>query len=202
MTVFLIRHGETEANAARVVQTPDVPLSERGLDQARKLGRRLAAEGVGAILSSDLRRAVMTAEAVRDATAAPLALDPLLQERNFGDVRGTPYAELAVDLFDPGFEPPGGESWDVFHARVARAWPAVLERALAANGPLAVVTHGLVCQSVITHHADLGEDVVPVGFGWANTSVSILEPAPGRWRVRLLNCTEHLLGESAVRGPV
>ena len=93
VAIFLIRHGETLGNAARVVQRPDNPLSSRGIAQAERLAARLAAEGVAAILASDLARAVATAEAVRAATGAPLRFDPLLQERNFGDIRGTPYAE-------------------------------------------------------------------------------------------------------------
>ena len=42
MTLYLIRHGETEANAARVLQQPEMPLSARGQAQARRLGERLA----------------------------------------------------------------------------------------------------------------------------------------------------------------
>src|SRR5438477_5849884 len=88
-SIFLIRHGETFGNAARIVQLPDIPLSERGLAQAERLARRLAQEGVARIISSDLPRAAMTAESVRRMTGAPLMFDPLLHERNFGDIRGT-----------------------------------------------------------------------------------------------------------------
>ena len=51
--ILLIRHGETPGNAARVVQTPDTPLSERGLEQARRLAVRLAGVRLGRILSSE-----------------------------------------------------------------------------------------------------------------------------------------------------
>src|SRR5262249_4675620 len=108
------------------------------------LARRLAGEGIGLILSSDLQRAVTTAEHVHRATGAPIAFDPLLQERNFGALRGTPYSQLAFDLFAPDLDPPEGESWPVFHARVDRAWEAIQARAATVAGPLAVVTHGLV----------------------------------------------------------
>src|SRR5262245_6407477 len=128
MAIFLIRHGETLGNAARVVQRPDNPLSPRGVAQAERLAQRLAGEGIAAILSSDLARAVMTAEHLRRATGAPVAYDPLLQERNFGDLRGTPYAELGLDMFAEDYAPPNGETWEVFHARVTRAW-AVVEKA-------------------------------------------------------------------------
>ena len=109
MAIYLIRHGETAGNATRVVQVPEIPLSPNGIHQARRLARRLAGEGIGQILSSDLARAAMTAEAVAETTGAPIRYDALLHERNFGDVRGTPYAELSVDLFAPDYDPPGGE---------------------------------------------------------------------------------------------
>ena len=88
--LFLIRHGETEGNALRIVQRPDIPLSPRGVAQAERLARRLAAEGIARIVASDYARALTTAEHVRQATAAPLTIEPLLRERNFGDLRGRP----------------------------------------------------------------------------------------------------------------
>ena len=188
--IFLIRHGETEGNAARIVQRPEIPLSPRGQAQAEALARRLAKEGVARIVSSDLARAVGTAERLERATGAPLSFDPLLQERNFGDIRGTAYDDLGFELFAPDYAPPGGETWDVFHARVDRAWEAVRALAAATRGDLAVVTHGLVCRSLAGRHLSLADgEVVPER--WENSSVTIVEGrAP--WRVRLLNSIAHL----------
>ena len=193
MAIYLVRHGETAGNAALVVQKPDIPLSYRGIDQARRLARRLAGEGIGEILSSDLARAVMTAEAVRETTGAPLRFDSLLQERNFGDVRGTPYAELDFDLFAPDYEPPGGESWERFEARMDEAWVLIQRAAEACEGNLAVITHGLVCHSVVARRTRLpeGGDQDPRGLSWRNTSVTILDGSDP-WEVRLLNCSAHL----------
>jgi probable phosphoglycerate mutase len=190
--IFLIRHGETAGNAARIVQLPDAALSPRGIAQAERLARRLVLEGITFILSSDLARAATTAEHVRRATGAPIAFEPLLQERNFGDLRGTPYDQLGFDLFAPDLEPDGGESWSIFHARVDRAWEAIQSRAAEVHGPLAVVTHGLVCRSLAARHVVLPDGQL-VPERWENTSVTILGgPAP--WRVRLLNCVAHLDG--------
>ena len=188
--IFLIRHGETVGNAARIVQRPDSPLSPRGMAQAERLARRLAREGVSRILSSDLARARTTAECLERATGAPLVFEPLLHERNFGDIRGTSYAELGFDMFAPDYAPPNGESWPVFHARVDRAWERVQALAATIDGNLAVVTHGLVCRSLAARYLQL-----PVGAvlpeRWENTSVTVVEcPAP--WRVTLLNCVAHL----------
>jgi probable phosphoglycerate mutase len=188
--IYLIRHGETASNAARIVQTPETPLSEVGSAQAELLGRRLAGEGITRIVSSDLTRAAMTAEAIRAVTGVPIGLDPDLQERNYGDVRGLPYAEVAADILAPDYEPPGGERWAEFHIRVERAWSRIAPRAGDGNGNLAVVTHGLVCYSLARHHLQL-----PAGteapLRWGNTSVTIIDIQPP-WPVRLLNCTAHL----------
>jgi 2,3-bisphosphoglycerate-dependent phosphoglycerate mutase len=194
--LFLIRHGETEGNAQRIVQHPHIPLSPRGVVQAERLARRLAREGVAAIVSSDYARARTTAEHLQRATGAPLAIEPLLRERNFGDLRGTPYAELGFDMFALDYAPPNGETWPMFHERVDHAWARVQELAAStASGSLAVVTHGLVCRSLAARHLILGDgDVVPER--WENTSLTIVDwPAP--WQVRLLNCVAHLDGLDA-----
>lgn len=194
--LFLIRHGETEGNALRIVQHPHVPLSPRGLVQAERLAGRLAAERIARIVSSDYARAVTTAEHLQRATGAPLAIEPLLRERNFGDLRGRPYAELGFDMFEPDYAPPNGETWPAFHERIDRAWARVQELAAAsADGSLAVVTHGLVCRSLAARHLILADgDTAP--DRWDNTSLTIVDwPAP--WHVRLLNCVAHLDGLDA-----
>lgn len=188
MAIVLIRHGETAANAARIVQTPETPLSARGVEQARRLATRLAAEGVAQILSSDLPRAQMTAAAIAAATGAPIALDAALQERNFGDVRGRPYAELGVDLFAADFAPPNGETWEAFHRRVDAAWPGVVARAAASAGHLAVVTHGLVCRAIAERQ--LGLTAEAWGAPWRNASVTVIAGPP--WAAQVLNCVRHL----------
>jgi len=188
--LFLIRHGETAGNASRTVQRPDSPLSPRGVAQADRLARRLTPERIARIVSSDLARAVSTAEPLRRVTGAPLSFEPLLQERNFGDLRGTPYAELELDMFAADYAPPAGETWPVFHARVDRAWARIQELAAETRGDLAVVTHGLVCGSLAARHLVL-TDGQAVPERWGNASLTIVEwPAP--WRVRLLNCVAHL----------
>jgi 2,3-bisphosphoglycerate-dependent phosphoglycerate mutase len=189
MSILLIRHGETAANAARIMQRPDVPLSPRGVRQAAQLVDRLLALGFAHVLCSDLLRARMT--------AAPLAArgytieeTPLLQERDFGDLRGTPYAELTEDPFAPGFVPPGGESVEVFHRRVAQAFALIVERRRALSGALVVVTHGLVCGALLANHARAR--ALPDGF--ANAGLTVLDPDPP-FEARLINCTQHLVAE-------
>lgn len=193
MSILLIRHGETSGNANRVIQTPDTPLSPRGIAQARRLAQRLAGRDLGAIVSSDLARARMTAEALGEATGLTLELDPGLQERNFGELRGTPYVQLESDPFAQGYLPPGGESWEALHLRVDAVWERITQRASEIPGDLVVVTHGLVCHSLVTRRLALPPGMQPPP-GFANTSVTELDAQPP-WRVRLLNCTAHLDSE-------
>ena len=91
MSLLLIRHGETALNVARVLQPADTPLNERGVAQAEALARRLASLRVATIISSDLPRALRTAQAIAATTGAAIETSALLQERNFGDWRGQSY---------------------------------------------------------------------------------------------------------------
>jgi len=191
MTILLVRHGETDGNAARVLQHPDVPLNDRGLRQAEQLARRLSALGFARILCSDLLRARMTAAPLAARSGIAIEQSPLLQERNFGDLRGLPYAELTENPFGPDVRPPNGEDWPTFHARVADAFAFIVSRRRSANGTLVVVTHGLVCRALVERHALLPEGVaVPDRFD--NASITVMqEDAPHG--VSLLNCTRHLM---------
>ncbi len=189
MTILLVRHGETDGNAARILQRADIPLNERGMRQAERLAQRLSDHGFVHILCSDLERARMTAAPLAARSGIAIEESPLLQERNFGDLRGLPYTELAENPFAPDFAPPNGEDWPTFHARVADAFAFIVNRRHDAKGAL-VVTHGLVCRAIVEWHARLAEGVlVPERFD--NTSITILhEDAPHG--VSLLNCTRHL----------
>jgi 2,3-bisphosphoglycerate-dependent phosphoglycerate mutase len=191
MTILLVRHGETDGNARRILQRPDVPLNERGLHQAEQLARRLVDHGFVHILCSDLLRARMTAAPLAARSGITIEESPLLQERNFGDLRGMSYIELAENPFGPDFAPPNGEDWPTFHARVADAFAFIVSGRRAAGGTLVVITHGLVCRALVERHALLPSGVVaPQRFD--NTSVTILhEDAPHA--VSLMNCTRHLV---------
>jgi len=192
--IYLIRHGETDSNARRIVQLPTDPLSARGLQQASSLADRIAACGIKRLVSSDLARAATTASCIARAAAVTAEFDEVLRERDFGDLRGTPYDLLPTDPFAADYRPPGGESWDQFHARVDEAWNLIVRVAQEAY-PVAIVTHGLVLRCLLERHLAIDLDD-PQAAATArmipNTSVTIVEHGATGWCVRSLACTEHL----------
>jgi probable phosphoglycerate mutase len=157
--LFLVRHGETDWNAAgRWQGQTDVPLNGRGREQAVEVAVRLRAEGIASVASSDLLRARATAELV----AAKLGLvvnhlDPALRERRFGCFEGLTREEVAARfpeawaryLEDPGPAPPGGETREEL---VGRLLPAVASAAARLPGPLLVVMHGGAMRALLSDH--------------------------------------------------
>ncbi len=191
MAVLLLRHGETALNAARVMQPADTPLSARGQAQARAVAQRLARRGgIAAIVSSDLPRAWLTAQAVAAALALPIRPSVWLQERNFGDLRGRPYDALGFDPLAMPEAPPGGESAAAFVQRVQQAFDDLLQQHHGLDGDLLVVTHGLLIRTLLAGPLQLGAAVLGE-LHLANTSLSIFDAAPPH-ALQLLNCTRHL----------
>lgn len=148
--IIAVRHGETAWNVdTRIQGHLDIPLNDRGLWQAQQLARALADEPVAAIYTSDLQRAQATAQAVANATGAPLVPEPDLRERSFGALQGRTFAEIETELpeqalrwrkRDPHFAPEGGESLTALRERIA----ATVHR-LAARHPselVVLVAHG------------------------------------------------------------
>lgn len=146
--VLLVRHGETDDNAAgRFQGRRDTLLNERGRAQARALAQRLRHEGLRALYTSPLQRAHATAQIVGDLLGLQAIVDERLMEAEGGDWSGRLIAEVAAAApeewerwrrADPTFRLPGGESVAEQAARVAAALADV------ASGPLPalVVTHG------------------------------------------------------------
>ena len=94
-TILLIRHGETAWNAVRRLQGHiDIPLNDEGQRQAAALARALANEPVSAVISSDLQRAMQTAQAVAGHHGLPVQTDDGLRERCYGAFEGMLYTEV------------------------------------------------------------------------------------------------------------
>jgi broad specificity phosphatase PhoE len=205
--VLLIRHGETDWNATgRWQGRAPVPLNDSGLEQSRLLGRYLAAHDppIDVIYSSDLARAVQTAEAV----AAPLQLavrpEPRLREVDLGDWQGLTRAEAeawdaaryAVYVMGRGTSPPpNGESWEQVKTRARSAFDDLSAR--HAGRTIALVSHGGTVGRII--ESLFGPIERPT---LSNTSISLLEQAApdATWQLVRVAWSPHLpdapLGET------
>jgi broad specificity phosphatase PhoE len=87
-------------------------LSEAGRERACELGRRRRYDGINVVISSDLRRAVETAELAFQGSEIPLHQDARLRECNYGDLNGAPAAEVTATRLDRIETPfPNGESY-------------------------------------------------------------------------------------------
>jgi broad specificity phosphatase PhoE len=137
--VWLVRHGDTEwTGTGQHTSRTDVPLTEKGREQARALGRVLAGHEFALVLSSPLSRALETS---RLAGLGDLVeVDDDLREWDYGEYEGRTTAEVRKER--PGWTvwagSPGGEPLDDVGARAQR----VLERAAGAGGDAALFSHG------------------------------------------------------------
>jgi probable phosphoglycerate mutase len=176
LVLLLVRHGQSRWNVEGRMQgqTEHVPLTELGHAQAGAAAAELAALRPGALVSSDLLRAVQTAEHCAQTTGLPLTTTPALREQAYGVLEGRPSRELwdVVDWTDPHWSAEGGESLAQLHARVA----AYLDE-LRADPPAAVValvTHGDTIRAAQAVAAGAGPEGMPAVTP-ANGSVTRLE---------------------------
>ncbi|MGQ0541895.1 MAG: histidine phosphatase family protein [Blastocatellia bacterium] len=92
--LFLIRHGQSAGNAeGRFGGHGPTPLSKLGEQQAEKTAQALAKEGISAIYSSDLHRAVQTAEPLSKILQIPIETRKAFRERNVGVLEGLTFDE-------------------------------------------------------------------------------------------------------------
>ena len=159
---LLARHGATGWSAAgRYAGHADVPLSDLGRDQARRLAARLAEERIAVCYTSDLRRATETLDTLLAgrATRPPVAVCPDLRELRFGAWEGRTYAQIAAEADGPAAlrgeaAPPGGESLADLGSRVDRFLARTRPRPGEAEAQTAlVVAHGgslrvLLCRAL------------------------------------------------------
>lgn len=177
-SICLIRHGETAWNSeGRLQGREDVPLNDRGRDQAQKLADALAVDRWDLLASSPLSRAWETATimAARLGLPEPLAI-PELMERDYGAASGLTKVE-AARRFPDGSYPASETRADV---RI-RCWP-VVERlaARSAGGSVLVVTHGSVIKSLLLAISD---GAIPAADLRNACSNLICRTANGPWQI-------------------
>lgn len=157
LRLYLIRHGEIETAAmGKLIGHTDVALSERGIEQARRLAERLANTRLDAIYSSDLRRAYQTAEIIAAYNQVRAQSSTAWREINMGMWEGCALSGLNDEapeqvsslLTDPSsFEYPGGESFTAFTKRIQGALDQLLRT--HSRGEIVLVAHGGVCRAII-----------------------------------------------------
>jgi len=204
--ICFVRHGETNWNAERRMQGHiDIPLNANGISQAERLANALirVKHSFDVIYSSDLERALHTANAVARALSLDVQITPRLRERNVGKLQGLLLAEAPVLLpeiwqrhiareldHDLG----GGESIRTFHQRMQ----SILELFLNEHRGQSVlaVSHGGsldMIYRIVTQQALDAERVAVV----PNTSLNWITHDGSTWSVECWADTSHL-SESAL----
>lgn len=147
----LVRHGETDWNAERRLQGHiDIPLNATGVAQAAAAANALPGATFSACYSSDLLRALHTAQAACRALGLEARTLPALRERHYGHFQGLTYHEAAsrhaddyarFEARDPDFAfPGGGESLRGFAERIQACLTDIVAR--HPGETVLVVTHG------------------------------------------------------------
>ena len=197
--ILAIRHGETAWNVdARIQGQLDVPLNDMGRWQVHRLALAVADEDIAAVYSSDLLRALATAQAVSRAGGVPVVTDEGLRERGFGAFEGQSYAEINERWpelgerwrkRDPTFGAPGGETLNAFYARsIATA------TRLAEGHPgqtIALVSHGGVMDCLYRAAARVALDA-PRSWQLGNAAINRLLYTPQGFTLVGWSDTQHL----------
>ncbi|WP_226681437.1 histidine phosphatase family protein [Sutcliffiella horikoshii] len=187
-----IRHGSTAWNKERRAQgSSNIPLDQDGIRDAESLADRIKNEDWNVIYSSDLVRAMQTAEIVaRNLQVDEVFLDSRLQEVNGGQIEGTTEPERIEKW---------GENWRDLDLGI-ESREMVIKRALSfieevtekhKDQNVLVVSHGSYIRHVLR---ELVKDL-KMEDHLENTSVSTVKVREGLWECELYNCTKHLGGK-------
>jgi len=121
-TIYFVRHGESEANAAGIAAGGglDVDLTEDGRHQAKKVGEDLRDKKIELIVSSPMKRAKNTAKIIAEVIGydtGKIVINESFTERHLGDMTGAK-KELIKTYYDANILPPGGETTESMHRRI------------------------------------------------------------------------------------
>jgi broad specificity phosphatase PhoE len=169
--VVLVRHGETEWSASlQHTSFTDVPLTEAGREQARRLGAMLAGRGFRLVLTSPMSRATDTCREAGLGEAAEVRED--LHEWDYGEYEGITTAEIRAQrpdwvLWRDGC--PGGETSEQVGARVDR----VIAELRSLEGDAALFAHGHVLRVLTARWLDLPPER-GASFGLSTGTLSVL----------------------------
>ena len=206
--LVLVRHGETVWNQENRWQgQADVPLSETGRAQARRLAQRLRAEGrpVRAIYASDLSRAFHTAEILGEVLGVPPLPDVGWREMDIGVWSGLTTAEVIArhatdwERLRAGEDLPrgGGETFAQFQTRILRSVERM--KGIHAGEQIVIVTHGGAVRAFLLHCRGLDESQFRLIDKIGNTGISEVIITPGgELTIHSVNDVTHLDGLALV----
>ena len=191
-TFFFVRHGESEANLARIFSgRRDVPLTERGRAQAVTVADALDAVPFDRIVATPLSRSLDTALVIGRRRKMPVDVVRDLIEIDVGDKTGATFDEVAglPDWKDDGFVSwPNGENLDQVVHRSLRALKAIHKE--TPDGTVLVIGHGGVTRILVSHF--LG--ILPKldGSRQTNTAVTVIVTNGETGRVERLFESAHV----------
>jgi broad specificity phosphatase PhoE len=192
--IYLVRHGETEWNAQRLVQGhSDIPLNERGREQARLLAARVQQLPITQVCSSDLQRAYETAVTAAQTLGLSVCRHPELRERNYGDWEGKDYRVIQAQFpdFNPWKDTESKYNIETFSAmqqRGMRCLQAILQEGDAEH--ILIVSHGGLINALLHYMSGgvYGTGKTKLG----NTSLSHIQYKQNQWVIHTINDGTHL----------
>lgn len=126
ITLYIGRHGETKLNSEEKLRGwVDIPLNDEGVREAHKMAGQMKNIPIDKIYSSDLDRAMETAEIIAKAHKMKVVYKSWFRPLNYGDLNGKLVSEIQDQLdkltqtwkTDPSAEAPNGESFEEFQER-------------------------------------------------------------------------------------
>lgn len=181
--LILVRHAEAEGNIKRRFQGHiDGDVTENGLRQLECLSRRFSKIPIDVIYSSDLLRAVRTAEAVRGKREIEIRKDPLLREINGGDWENVPFDELPIRWqreyenwchYPEYHRMPNGESMKDVEVRMVSTIEQIITKHRGKS--ICVASHGTALKIYVAAQKGLGLAGMNK-LGWYdNTAVTMVD---------------------------
>lgn len=198
-TIFAVRHGETEWNFLGKQQGHlDSPLTDNGIKQAQALAEGLSGKNIDVLYSSDLGRALRTAEIIAEKLSLEIHTDPRLRERHLGIMQTLNKKEF-IERFpgeaqqfatgDPDYVLPDGESARQRYERCVKCMDEIVER--ESGKKILVVVHGGVLISFF-HKALRIPLSEPRRFSLFNAAINSFAISDGQWRLDTWGEVAHL----------
>ncbi len=200
LKIILVRHGEEERRKTNGIeyQTDNCSLTSKGIEQAKKLASKLRVFNITEIYSSNIKRAIQTAEIMNKEIGVNIKIDKGIRERNIGDfekygvtwrkefnklkerelAKGTPLIEI---------RPPNGENLYDFRGRIK----SFLNELSKKEGNILVSAHKGVNTAIINFAQ--GRNIIefkPIEQNHA--CINILNFENNKWNVLIINDISHL----------